>query len=1174
MTPPSTNDLPPGLVLVHGNQPEQLRDLIVAWMARHPLAPLEPEVVLVQSNGIAQWLRLALAADPHPGGGGGCGIAAALDLSLPSRFLWRIYRAVLGADAVPEVSPFDEGPLVWRLMRLLPGLTAEAGYAPLARFLARDTDGMRTYQLALRLADLFDQYQVYRADWLAAWAAGDDLLIDARGARSPLPEAQRWQAALWRALIADIAGGAQAAPPGGRAAVHAAFCAAVAGSAPVRPPGVPRRVIVFGISSLPRQSLEVLTALARWSQVLLAVHNPCQYYWADLIAGQDLLRATARRPRRAGAVAPDPGALPGHPLLAAWGKQGRDYIALIDELESEAPGAAGPARRIDLFVSPGGPAQPGLLHRLQDDILELRPAAESRAFWPPLDPARDPSVRFHVCHSAQREVEVLHDTLLAAFAADPTLTPRDVIVMVPDIDTYAPHIRAVFGLVAADDPRHIPFSIADLGRRHHDPLLAALEALLALPEARLGVSEVLDLLGVPALRARFGIAADDLPRLSRWIESANIRWGFSAAHRAALGLPGAPEENTWRFGLRRLLLGYAAGDGDGDGGGGDWNGIEPCPGVGGLDAALLGPLARLLDRLETTWARLAQPATVPEWGVRLGALLADFFAPETPADAYTLANLGSALERWQETCADAGFTGQLPLPVVAAHWLSAIEGGGLGQRFLAGAVTFATLMPMRAIPFRRVCLLGMNDGDYPRTRAPVDFDLMAADYRPGDRSRREDDRYLFLEALLAARDHLHLSWVGRSQRDNSVRAPSVLVGQLRDHLAAVTRLPGHADDDPAAGAALLAALTVDHRLQPFAPEYFVDDGPDARLYTYAREWRSAPPAARSVPPLPERLPESPLTLAELTRFLRDPVGSFFQQRLRVRFDLAAAGDTDHEPFALDGLARWQLQEELIGVLAALVRAGEAGADEARLGEALAAHLARIRRRGELPAAAFATLAAADLAAPLPGLFARHAEACARWPWPADPARVELGHVPAAGGPGLRDWLDDLRCDDAGARARVVIDPVDVVTDGRYRGDRVLRHWLPHLLAAAAGQALTTEILSKVGGVVLAPVAPEQAAAWLDAVLAAWRAGQQRPLPLAVRTAFAWLGGGDAREAAARQAYEGAGGERERNPYLRRAYPDADALFASGEFADLAETLYRPLAAAMPVARGKTRRGAD
>ena len=257
--------------------------------------------------------------------------------------------------------------------------------------------------------------------------------------------------------------------------------------------------------------------------------------------------------------------------MAAWGKQGRDFIGLLDEHDDETArvGYEGHfsaiGQRIDLFESRQEPdAATTLLEQLQDDIRDLRPLAETRAHWPAVDPARDASIRFHIAHGPQREVEVLHDQLLAAFNADPTLTPRDVIVMVPDIDAYAPYIQAVFGLLDRADPRFIPFSVADQGQRATDPLVQALETLLALPQSRLAVSDLLDLLEVPALRRRFGIDAEDLPRLHRWVRGANIRWGLHAEQRASLDLPVQPEadaQHTWRFGLRRMLLGYAVGAG-------------------------------------------------------------------------------------------------------------------------------------------------------------------------------------------------------------------------------------------------------------------------------------------------------------------------------------------------------------------------------------------------------------------------------------------------------------------------------------------------------------------------------------------------------------------------------------------------------------------------------------
>ncbi|WP_063834409.1 exodeoxyribonuclease V subunit gamma [Paraburkholderia ferrariae] len=1183
----TARDLPTGLMLAHGNQPERLRDLIVQWIRENPVGPLEKEVMLVQSNGIAQWLKLAFAADPEEGG---CGIAAALEMSLPSRFLWQVYRAVLGPEAVPAVSPFDKSRLTWRLMRMLPALLDEPGYEPLKRFMARDDDQKKRFQLAQRVADLFDQYQVYRADWLAAWAANEDVVIDARNQRTPLPDDARWQAALWRALLDDVGAhdeGSVDARETGRAAVHEAFMQVAQHwrEGDARPKGLPRRIVVFGISSLPRQSVEVLAALARWTQVLMCVHNPCMHYWADIVADQDLLRARHARQRRrpnAPAVLDDSLLhLHAQPLLAAWGKQGRDFIGLLDEYDSDearesyAPHFTRIGQRIDLF---DGDDALTLLAQLQDDIRDLRPLDETQTQWDEVDPERDESIRFHVAHSAQREVEILHDRLLAAFAADPTLRPRDVIVMVPDIEVYTPHIQAVFGLFDADDPRTIPFSIADRAQRAFDPLIGALEMLLSLPFSRVTVSDVLDLLEVPAVRARFGIDVEDLPVLHNWIDGANIRWGLHAEQRASLGLPQAGEPgapNSWAFGLRRMLLGYAAGDRAGA-----WRGIEPYAEIGGLDAALLGPLTRLVDALDAAWKTLREPATVAVWCERLRALKTTFFDAGDGEDAYTLERLDTALETWRDACDEAALTDPLPLAIVAENWLGELEGGGLQQRFFAGAVTFATLMPMRAIPFRHVSLLGMNDGDYPRSRTPLDFDLMRRDYRPGDRSRREDDRYLFLEALLSARDHLHISWIGRSVTDNTERPPSVLVAQLRDHLEAGWRLAGAPEGQRGA---LLDALTIEHRLQPFSADYFPPQGQPARLYTYAHEWsRTAPVAAATVTALapPER--DEPLTIAELAEFLRDPVRSFFRQRLRVAFETADAASENHEPFEVDALEAWRLQGELIRAQIAAMERGEDDLQPAAL-----ARLERMHRGGDLAAGGFGEVIGAELLAPMDELFAEYRKALARWPQVLEHQyEVRLDAAPGdLAGLALTDWIDDLRAGPDGSRGRVMLDAGTLVKDNKYRGDRLVAYWVAHVAAQLAAGEVTTVIVSKVGVAEFAPVAPEVARDYLATLVRAFGEGARRPLPLAVKTAFAWLrrlpetfDGSRASvppEAwdAARTAYEGAvraPGECETNPYLRRAFPDFDALIAHDEFIALATSLLLPVQRA-PLAGSRAKR---
>ena len=1195
--------LQPGFMVIHGNRLEALRGLAVEWMRLHPLGPLENETILVQSNGISQWLKLALAEDET---NGGAGIAAALDVTLPARFLWQAYRAVLGENEVPPVSPFDKPRLLWRLMRLLPALLDSPVFAPLARFLAEDDDLRKRHQLAERLADLFDQYQVYRADWLTAWAAGDDVILTARGEKRPLDEAQRWQAELWRALRDDMSHTqGEAGLASSRATVHARFLEACQGlDATSRPPGLPRRVIVFGISSLPAQTLEALAAMARVSQVLLCVHNPCRHYWADIIEHKDLLRAERkrqqRRPGMPAELAETELHLHAQPLLAAWGKQGRDYLRLLDEFDEQQAYRGlfeGEALRIDLFDSPLGEApqkaekaaqteeaEPSLLRQLQDDILELRPLRETRATWPAVAPARDHSLRFQIAHSALREVEILHDQLLAAFSEDPTLKPRDILVMVPDVDQYAAAVQAVFGRLDADDPRHIPFTLSDQASRHRLPLLIALEQLLRLPELRLSVSDLLDLLEVPAVRARFGIPESGLPTLRRWIEGAGIRWGLDARQRQSLDLPEGLTANTWAFGLRRLLLGYAVGNAAD----GPWQGVEPFDDIGGLEAALAGPLVTLIDTLEAQWRTLAEPCDVTTWGERLRGLLEACFLADSDQDLMALTRLEQALDAWQESAEEADLSELLPLSVVREHWLAQVDEASLSQRFLAGAVNIATLMPMRAIPFRHVCLLGMNDADYPRSQRPLDIDLMAQDYRPGDRSRREDDRYLFLEALLSARDRLSISWVGRSIIDNSEQPPSVLLGQLRDHLArgwtlADVEVKNESERD--AGKALLAALTTEHPLQPFSIDYFRKG---SALTTYAHEWRElhrpdTGPAPSAEPGLAPFRQDSPLTLVQLGNFLKAPVQAFTNTRLKVFLETQAMERLDHEPFTLGGLDHWQLQHALIEASREAVEAGEPHEP------AMLATLERLERQGRLAMGGFAERMRDSLVEPMETLFADYRRVLDEWPHAMEePLTVSLElreelHPTQGDGLQLEDWLGELRVNDAMERCRVLLTTSSLVNKGKYHWKHWLTPWVAHLAGQLEGP-MTTRLLSRAGGGTLAPLPAEEARARLADIAAAWQHGMATPLPLARDTAFAWLEKGGTPQAMARclageatgeddkawkaanTVFYGSGfnndhGERGRDAYLLRQWPELEAMLRSSEgggFAELAERLYAPL----------------
>jgi exodeoxyribonuclease V gamma subunit len=485
----------------------------------------------------------------------------------------------------------------WKLMLILPELLSEDEFAPLRQYLEDDRDQYRLYQLCNKIADIFDQYLVYRPDWIADWEQGGGLAAR----RHP------WQPILWRELKAYTELRKQS--HWHRANMFGAFVSALSSGKELT--RLPQRLFVFGISALPDNFIQALQALGKNIDVHLMVTNPCQYYWGDIVDQAQVARVN--RQWFAKSELDFSEYAEGNPLLASMGKLGRDYLFQLQESGIE---------EVTAFAEP---ERGSLLNSVQQDILELENPARF-----PEDPSTskhknkvidgDNSLVLHSCHSPLREVEILHDQLLEMFSSQPELQPRDLIVMVPDVASYAPYIEAVFSNAPAN--RYIPYSISDRSSSQENPLLLNFEKLLKLQDSRFTVSDVLELMEVPAVLHRLGLNEDDFHRLRLWISQTNIRWGLDADHRDLWQLP-LFEQNSWRFGLKRMLAGYALGTQDEL-----WQGIAPYSEIEGLDAALLGKLADFIDLLEHTKNRFEQPMLLPDWIDAINQLLEHYYLPD------------------------------------------------------------------------------------------------------------------------------------------------------------------------------------------------------------------------------------------------------------------------------------------------------------------------------------------------------------------------------------------------------------------------------------------------------------------------------------------------------------------------------------------------------------------
>lgn len=854
------------LHIIHSNRAERLLTILLDSSSSRPPTGLEPELVLVPGVGMSRWLTYEIARRR--------GIACNIRFGYLAGYVWELFSSLV--PDIPAESPFDIEVMAWRLFGLFRDLPAGPSYSSLRAYLEKG-DPRSHMALARKIAGVFSQYLVYRPDWLETWRGGTTHRLEPA-------EVERWQARLWREVLAPVAHHEAAHPQ--ETALSELRRRVGRGE---RVESLPIVLRVFSIPLMAPAYVRVLAQLAEIIDVELYVLNPCREYWADIVSEKEL----ARQRLQSDSVADHREV--GHALLASWGKQARDNLSLLVALTGE--------QNVEDEEHFEDPESNSVLHRLQRSILGLMELEVPDG--PELQ--NDRSLQIHACHSLTRQLEVLHDQLLAIFEGKPGLLPSDVAVMVPDLETAAPLIEAVFDTVPRD--RRIPFAIRGRADSDATPLLRAFSLILALPRSRLEAASVTEVLQVPALARRFGLDEEDLELIDSWLRETGVRWGLDGAHREQLGLP-AEQHHTWAEGLSRLLLGYAL-PGQSRG---TMQDVLPYDEIEGSSALTAGKLARAVAEIAKAATELRAERTVQDWCTLLNQLLVRMFEAEDEEEV-ELQRVRDAITALGASAARGEVTSIVPFDVIAQCLSEEIAARAPGA-VPTGSVTFCGIGTLRGIPYRVVCLLGMDDGAFPRNPSPVEFDLMATHPRLGDRARRVDDRGSFLDALLAARDTLYLSYTGNNVRDNATTPPSILVSELLEYLCR---------GSPDRREVLLNHFVTRHRLQPFSHRYF--DG--GRLFSYAREYINAaaneaaggksPAISRGIldahlPPPGEEWRR--VDVEALAQFFTNPAKYVLQKRLRVEIKEAQEELPDEEPFELDRPAEWRLAERLLQALLA------------------------------------------------------------------------------------------------------------------------------------------------------------------------------------------------------------------------------------------------------------------
>ena len=897
--------------------------------------PFSFSTVVVPNRNISRWLQIGVFS----------GIP---ELCAGVRFPFmekRLTDLLLRNLSLPEGASFSPIPDNGYANAVMAALLAPAShpgfadFAPFRRYVAGEEGAGRpldvstqrsarmAWQLAARLADLMDQYEVRRPEIVRNWLAGKN----ANGTGAPPPgSTEAGEAALARALW----GRDGTFPDDGELLSLRQLYDRVEND---RPNGPPETLFFFGMSTLSILQAKILVWLAKTHKVVFYHNNVCLEYWGDIETKSERVKRLGR------GHAGDEDIAVENPLLCQWGAAGRETMRLLVDLEEQNDGSIGFEWKC---LADRRRPQPGtLLGRIQDSI--RRRTGETGKL------PQDASLQIVGAPGVRREVEMVYNAILGAVWKPEGSGERpwgecdfsDIAVLVPDMATYRPFIEAVF-----DARDGIPFGLVDTTASEDSASLAGFLALADLGRRGLTRETLFALLDNPCVQTALSFTPDDV---ADWRDVA-ARIGAFDGFEAREG-----ESFTgWDWALSRLRLATVADAVTRDRGA---QSPEPVPLAPVNDRAVLrlSEIVELLHRrVEETFRdskadappSSAQPAPrrlacgpkpnepqgseSPNWRRALSQLAREFLAVPKGDDGKADELEDSVRRKVLKTI--AGLAG-LPGKQTAELAVAAVEhfAGGLPCRrggYLTNGVTIASLQPMRPVPFRQVFVLGLGEGGFPGRTGAVDMlDVRGAGWKLGDVSLPKMNRFLFLETLMAVRDRLVLSYPNRDIKKDAELFPSGIVRELESFAGSIAEAGAF---EEFAGYPLLERGERSVKPSPVCDVAWSKEDPFAGLLpTYSKTARRTAAALAGVEPVPVPAPTavsapakaSPAATAaadgararrevsarELAEFLKEPLHAALQFGFGVAEKGARDGelDTDAPLGVPDGPVKWGLQAD-------------------------------------------------------------------------------------------------------------------------------------------------------------------------------------------------------------------------------------------------------------------------
>ncbi|MCF7792163.1 MAG: exodeoxyribonuclease V subunit gamma [Victivallales bacterium] len=861
----------------------------------------QKDYIIVQAKGMEQWLKYRIADNN--------GIYSLIDFPYPEAFLENFFPKG-NRDLISNNIKFNREILIWSVLKELPEIvrhdmeTGEGLFKDIRKYLYKDTEAfndnydVKLLQLSEKIAETFYKYLAYRPDCLLNWEGVTD-----PGFNIPdVFKENSWQKVLWNKILENS--GSDYLPKRVYKSIKNNDLEKIASSGPIK------RAFIFGITTMPPFFLEIFLELSKYIDIHFFYRNICSDNWEDNLSAKELFRYFKNLDEEIYVHKE------GNELLGAFAQKEREFFSLLVSggfVDSEGD-----------YISYGSAdSKDKLLTLIQNDILNMTEPEEKV-----LLNQEDKSIQFHSFHSPMREIESLYDYLLKVMDdSKGEIKPKDILVMAPDIQVYAPYIEAVFES-KKNKENYIHYTIADRNVKDTNIEAEVFLDLLKLLKSRFKVTEVLSILSVKSVYRSFGFEEEDLELVHKWLKECSVKWGIDKDNRKEfLQNEDVFYENSWMSGLDRMLLGYPMTSSERDIKNSlyqleDEYKILPYEEIEGSNSIVLGKLLKFTDELFKLKSLISEKKSPEEWRDILSRIIDTFFAADTDRDE----NIEVLYRSVNSMCSDmntVGFDEKLDIDPVSYYLGKNLQEKVSFLQFLRGGVTFCKFTPMRSVPAKIICMIGMNDGDFPGNDSRTGFDLMQYNVRKCDPSSKNEERYMFLEGLVSTTEELYISYIGRSVKDNTKKLPSIVVSELKEYIDSHYCLKDLENDTAS------SYLSVEHPLHSFSPEYFKNVSNSMRnlsLYSFSTENclvaellnSSTEERRQYILDFSSELPdidEFNVSVDDLVSFFTNPSKYLLKTRLDIDLEVRLNEELeDKEIIELNNLEKYKLNQDLLSIL--------------------------------------------------------------------------------------------------------------------------------------------------------------------------------------------------------------------------------------------------------------------